>query len=178
MGLEGGGEPSGGDAPSGGGDPPDLGPGGGGGEMPTDDGSGGGDEGPHIGGRLGWSVLGGVSSVMLGDEGGEGDEDGDEGEGFPELHDGLVRDIGRGGPPIDPEGGGWGQDEGDRAEGPPTFHVSGSASLFTALGRRGHTPTEDWGDSNDPRVLVAFAASVLRQGASAAVERALGTIGI
>jgi hypothetical protein len=169
-----GGNPGGGDDDQGGGAPPEP-SGGGGGERPAEDGSGGGsDDGPHLGGRFGPYMLKGLESVASDDEGdGEGGSDG-EGPEFSGMHGSLVHDVGGGGPPIDPEGGGWGSDdgpEGTDGTGAPSFHVSADASVLAGLGHRANT--EDWGDFNDPRVLVAVTASMLNIGNEAALTRAL-----
>ena len=162
------------------GDPPAPG-GGDGGEIPVDDGSGGGsgDEGPSLGGRLGRHVMDGFQSLVLGDgDGGDGQGEGEGGEGpdFGETHRGLTRDVVRGGPPIDPEGGGWGQDDdGEGSEGPPTLHFSGDTGLLAALGHAPQ-PTEDWGDSTDPRALVALTASVLNVSGDRALQSAMDAV--
>src|SRR5262245_18232030 len=147
------------------GDPPEPYPGGGGdGEMPADDGSGGlGDEGPDlIGGRLKRHVLGGMGSLVL-------DDDDENPPRFPDVRNDFIRDVGWEGPPLSAEGEG-GQEE------PPTFIMSGAASTFWSQGRPRPQPTEDWGDFNDPRMLVALVASVLHVGAGPALNLALGAL--
>jgi len=155
----------GGDSGDDGGDPPEPDPGGGGdGEMPADDGSGGqGDEGPDlIGGRLKRHVLDGMGSLVL-------DDDDENPPRFPDARNDFIRDVGWEGPPLSAEGEG-GQEE------PPTFHMSGAASIFWSQGRPRPQPTEDWGDFNDPRMLVALVASVLHVGAGPALNLALGAL--
>jgi len=171
----GGGQPEGGGGqPEGGGDPPDGGGGGEGGELPADDG-GGGDEAPRLGGLLGPGVLNGLASLASD----EGDGQDGEGQGFSGVHDDLVGSIRRGGGPIDPEGGDWGRDAGDGGMGSdtsPSFQMSADAGLIRRLKPPGHQPTDDWGDFNDPRVLVAVAASLLQVGGGAAVARAVDAV--
>jgi hypothetical protein len=154
-GDEGGG--GGGDEGGGGGD---EGGGGGQGSEPSDDGT---DEGPP---RINFGKsssmfgdeFGGPFSVVRGSVGGGGD-DGD-GQGIDPRMSGmrgaLVADVDEGGDGGgDPNGG------------------SGIALSDTLRRPAGIVPTDDWGDTNNPRVLVATVALIAGARAGAMAQKAL-----
>jgi hypothetical protein len=166
----GGGQPdnpdSGGDN---GGNPPEPSDGSGSGEMPSDCGT---DEGPRIGGHLngtgGLRVLGTLGDVG---DGGPEDSGGDPGGDFPGIYQDLAGQVAGGGQSAGGSrgDGGWGQ--GGGSEGPPSLHFAGGRADMAGLG--GKVPTDDWGDFNDPRVLVGFAASAFGVTVPSAVMRAI-----
>jgi len=178
----GGGTPSGGggggDDPNSGGDnggnPPEPSGGGDNGGMPSDCGT---DEGPRIGGKLngsgGLSALGTLGDLGWG-AGGDGGDGGDPGTEYDGVYQDLIGEIGNGGLPSGGSRGDGGWGEGGGSEGPPTVQFSGSRGAMIGLG--GHVPTDDWGDWNDPRVLVAFAATAFGVSVGGGVNRAINGV--
>lgn len=64
---------------------------------------------------------------------------------------------------------GWGESTG--SESPPELKLIPSHTLFVHV----DTPTEDWGDWNDPRVHIAYAANLL-EAATNSGEIDLGSV--
>jgi hypothetical protein len=142
--------------------------------MPSDCGT---DEGPRIGGKLngsgGLSALGTLGDLGWG-AGGDGGDGGDPGTEYDGVYQDLIGEIGNGGLPSGGSRGDGGWGEGGGSEGPPTVQFSGSRGAMIGLG--GHVPTEDWGDWNDPRVLVAFAATAFGVSVGGGVNRAINGV--
>ena len=141
--------------------------------MPPDDGSGGGGDVPKFGGQ-----LAGSATLMVNEEGNYqsprtpsdgGDEGGDS---FVEIRNSFISQVHTGGQPSGGSRGDGGWGDGGGAEEAPQLHFSGR-DIFALMGAGAHTPTEDWGDLNDPRALIAFTARLLHIGTTAAVARAV-----
>lgn len=165
-----GGDDGGGD--DGGDDGPDDG-GGGGDEMPTDDGGSEDDMGPsfHFGGSGRLGGLGDFGDIFPGGPlGGGGDDDFGDGDGTgrrgPARFERVKGALLAAAQSTDPDQGG-GPDDGPRGR---EVHLSGSAALIAVSS--GKVPTDDWGDYNDPRVLVAFVADVVGVSVGAAGQAA------
>ncbi len=120
--------------------------------MSNDDGT---DEGPpSFRGGAGLGDLGLLGGGLGGHRGGDGGGDsGDEREGGYQGRIGVIRDklqkiVVDGGD----EGTGWGDSGSDESASGPSFRVD----------LDGHSigVTDDWGDLNNPRALIAFAAQL------------------
>jgi hypothetical protein len=136
------------------------------GETPWHDGV---DGGPRFGGLLG-------SSVQLGMGGGpDSGQDGVGTDSFTGMHSALLERI-RGG--IQPAASGETGDE-RRSDGVGDnsllIHLSGRSGKALSA-QTGQPRDEEWGDYNNPRVLTAFATTVLRLGDLASVRRASGAM--